>query len=139
GRSMTVDEALDVPGENGLEPESSHVAVQIHRDAWFVTVGVGDHNSGGVGALLEDRADRRVELRVHEDDVLPVLDRLECGSSAGLDLTGRLDDDVDALATTYRQQVVGHGRNAGFQGRLEVIGGGDAADAVDAGLAEGSF
>ena len=50
-----------------------------------------------VGVGLEDRADRRVELRVHQHDRFAVFERLERNLRAELDRAGHVDQDVDLL------------------------------------------
>jgi len=56
---------------------------------------------------LEDRADRRVELGVHEHDRLAVLERVERDARAELDRAGQLDEDVDVLGAREQERVVG--------------------------------
>ena len=65
-----------------------------------------------VGVHVEDRADRRLELGVHQDDVLAVRERLERDPCAELDVAGHLADHVDVLAPAEEERVVGHGRAA---------------------------
>ena len=56
---------------------------------------------------LEDRADRRVDLGVHEDDVLAVTERLEDDGRRVLDVAGDLADDIDLLAAAQEVRIVG--------------------------------
>ena len=46
---------------------------------------------------LQDRADRGVDLGVHQHDVLAVLERLEDDVRAELDRAGDVDEHVDLL------------------------------------------
>ena len=52
---------------------------------------------------LQDRADRRVDLGVHQHDVLAVLERLERDPGAELDRAGHVDEDVDLLGAAEQR------------------------------------
>ena len=49
-------------------------AHQVHLHAGLVAVAPGEHDAGGLGPQAEDRADGAVDLGVHQDHVLAVLD-----------------------------------------------------------------
>ena len=68
---------------------------------------------------MEDRPDRRVELRVHRDEVLSVGERLESDPRAELDRARHIHDRVDVLRVAEKQGVLGHRRAAGAHGVLE--------------------
>ena len=59
-----------------------------------------------VGVALEDRADRGVDLGVHQDDVLAVPERLEQHVRRELDVAGDLADDVDLLAPAEQERIL---------------------------------
>ena len=83
---------------------------------------------------LEDRADRRIELRVHQDDVLAVAERLEHDVRAELNGSGDLHEDVDLLRATEEHRVVRH-RHAVVADRLLDVGHrGRLDDVLDAGI-----
>ena len=73
-----------------------------------------------VGVGLEDRADRRVELRVHQHDRFAVLERLERNLRAELDRAGHVDQDVDLLRLAEEECVVCDNRPPGADGVLEL-------------------
>ena len=115
-----IDESLDVSGEHGAESDRRDVAEEIHGDAGFVAVGVRDHHAGGARARLEDRPECRVELCVHEDDVLSMLDRREAHLETEIHLSGRIHDDVDALRAADQQGIRRDDGRAPSDGILEL-------------------
>ena len=72
----------------------------------------------GVG--VEDRPDGAVELRVHGDEVLAVLESLECDPGPELDRTGDVHDRVDLLRLAEEKRVLGDDRPSGPHRILEV-------------------
>ena len=84
---------------------------------------------------FEDRADRGLELGVHQYDVLAVRERLERDMRTELDGAGHLADHVDVLASAEQERIVGHGRAAGRSHILECVLGVDR-DRFDAGVPE---
>ena len=54
----------------------------------------------------QDRADRRVELGVHQHDVLAVARGLEHDLRAELDRAGEVDEHVDLLGAAEQERVV---------------------------------
>ena len=61
---------------------------------------------------LEDRADRGVDLGVHQDDVLAVRERLEDDLGAELHRAGDVDEHVDLRRAGEQHRVLGHHRAA---------------------------
>jgi len=68
---------------------------------------------------LENRPQGRVELRVHQDHVLAVLERLEDRVRAELDRAGHVDDDVDVRRSADQHRVGGHDRPAALDGVID--------------------
>jgi hypothetical protein len=95
GVAVVVEEPLDVAGEHGPVADRLDEAEHVHGHARLVAVGVGDHHPGPVGQDLEDRACGGVQLRVDQQDVLAVGDRLGDDAGAVLDLAGAFDDRLD--------------------------------------------
>ena len=98
GRSVVVDHALDVAGRDWTKSEGSQVAKQRHRHTGFVAIGVREHDASLVGLHLEDRSEQRVQFRVHQNDVLAVVDRIQRHAGTGLDRAGYFEDHVDRAA-----------------------------------------
>ena len=88
-----------------------------------------------VGVDVQDRPNRRLELGVHQHDVLAVCERLERDVSSELDRARDLADDVDVLAAAEQERIVGHGRAAGRRGVVERVLRVDG-DGLDARVAE---
>ena len=88
-----------------------------------------------VGVDVEDRSDRRLELGVHQHDVLAVRKRLEGDVRPELDRAGDLADHVDVLAAAEQERIVGHDRAAGRRGVVERVLGVDR-DRFDARVPE---
>ncbi len=73
-----------------------------------------------VGVDVQDRADRRLELGVHQHDVLAIGERLEHHLRAELDRAGDLAHDVDVLAPAEQERIVGVGRTAASGDLIEL-------------------
>ena len=115
--AVGVLQALDVADHARLEAEALHPAVEVELDARLVAVAGRHDHAVPVGVDVEDRADRRLELGVHQHDVLAVRERLERDLRAELDRAGHLADHVDVLAPAEEERIVGHGRAAGARRR----------------------
>ncbi len=105
--AVVVEEALDVPGEHRAVADGVDEPEQVHRHARLVAIGVGDDNAGPVGLHLEDRTHGGVELGVDQQHVLAPVDRLDDDPRRRLDLTGALDDRLDAGRSGDEHRVAG--------------------------------
>ena len=117
---VRIDEALDVADQNGLHPDRPHVAQEVHRHARLVAVRVRDHHLGLVGNCLQDRPHCRVELCVDEHDMLPVSHRVGRNTRAELDLSRRLQHDVDPLGLAHDRRILGHDTLTADDGVLQL-------------------
>ena len=68
---------------------------------------------------LEDRPDRRVDLGIHQHDVLPVFERLEDHGRRIFDVPRDLANDIHLLAAAEEEWVVGIHGPAGSDRVLE--------------------
>ena len=74
-----------------------------------------------LGVDAQDRADRRVELGVHQHDVLAVAGRLEHDLRAELDRAGEVDEHVDLLGAAEQERVVGDDDAVGADRVLDLV------------------
>jgi hypothetical protein len=130
-------EALDVPAQDGRHADRTDEAVQVELDAGLVAVGVRVDDAGRLGLLAQDRPDRSVELGVHQDHVLAVVDRGRDGAGAVLDRAGHLDQRVDAGLAGQEQRIVRDCVTVRGDRRLELVRRRDLDDIVRARLPEG--
>ena len=72
------------------------------------------------GVDLEDRADRRVDLGIHRDHVLAVLERVERNAGAEVDRSGHVDEHVDLLRAAEEERIVRDDRTSGSDGVFEL-------------------
>ena len=119
GRAVGILEPFDVAGKNRREPDALNESVEIHDDARLIAVGVRDDDSGAIGVHLEQRPDGRVELRVHQDEMFSMADRVHRHVRTEFHLSGRLDHDIDLRAFRERGGVVGDRRPAGLDGLVQ--------------------
>ena len=82
-------QALDVADDARDQAEALDPADEVHLHAGLVAVAGRQDDAVLLGVDLQDRADRRVDLGVHQHDVLAVLERLEHDVGAELDRAGR--------------------------------------------------
>ena len=68
-----------LPMTRGNQPEVLDEAVQVDLDAGLVAVAGGQDDAVRAGMNLENRPERRVELRVHEHDVLAMAEGFQDG------------------------------------------------------------
>ena len=109
-RAIGILQALDVPQHQGSEPDADDVPVEVHLHAGLVAVARRVDDAVPVGVLLEDRPQRALELGVHADHVLPLLEGAHRHPGAVLDGAGHLDQAVDALRVG---EQIGIGGDAG--------------------------
>ena len=64
---------------------------------------------------LQDRTDRRVDLGIHQHDVLAVLESFESDMRAEFDGAGRIDDDIHVLRAAQQQRILGRHRSPGSE------------------------
>ena len=129
--AMVVEEALDVSCEHRPVPDGVHEPEQVHRHPRLVAVGVGDDDAGPVGPHLEDRSHGGVELGVDQKHVLAPVDRLDHDPGSPLDLTGALDDRLDAGRPGDEHRVAGDGSPPGGDGPVHRLLVGDGHGGVD--------
>ena len=86
-----------LPSSFGVQPMPVDEPVEVHDHAGLVAVDVAVEHAGRIGLGLQQRPDGAVELRVHEQHVLAVIDRVEHDPRAVLDRAGDLENDVDAV------------------------------------------
>ena len=133
---ISVLEALDVPDDARDQSEAAHPAHEVQLQARLIALAGGHDHARLAGLHVQDRADGRVDLRIHQHDVRSVGERLEDDVRAEFDGSGHVDEDVDLLGSGQQQRVVGDRRPARANGVLErrlVV---DAGDVVDARVAE---
>ena len=64
-----------------------------------------------VGISLQNRPDRRVELGIHQDDILAVPESLKGHASTELHGSGDIHEDIDELAARNQHRILdSHGR-----------------------------
>ena len=76
---------LMLPAATGRRPKDSEITKQGHRHARFIPIRVSEHHSGLVRLHLQNWAEERVELGVHQDHMLAVIKRLEHHTCRRLD------------------------------------------------------
>ena len=70
----------------GLEyRQSLDPSDKVHLHARFVALAGGENNTVLASVGLQDRPDGRVDLRIHQHDILAVLERFEGDVSTELD------------------------------------------------------
>ena len=96
-----------LPSSTGRTPEALDEAVEVADHPGLVAVHVGEDDAGLVGLVLEERPERAVELGVHQQHVLAVLDRGEHRGDGVLDRARHVEQHVDvrALATSIASSV----------------------------------
>ena len=99
-----------LPITRGIKPKPFDPAEEIHLDAGLVAVAGGKNDSILLGVDLKDRSDRRIDLGVHQHDVLAVLERLEHDVGAELDRAGHIDQHIDMLRARQQQRILGRDR-----------------------------
>ena len=121
GRRVAVGvlQALDVAEQHRAHPQPLDEAVEVADHARLVAVDVGEDDPGLVGLVLEERPERAVELGVHQQHVLAVLERGEHRGDRVLDGAGDVEEHVDVRARRHQHRVLGHRRAAGLDGAGE--------------------
>ncbi len=121
GVAVGILQALDVADHPRLEPEPLDPPIEVQLHTRLVAVARREDDAVPVGVDVEDRADRGLELGVHEHDVLAVRERLERDLGSELDRAGHLADDVDVLAAAEQEGIVRHDRAAGRRSVVERV------------------
>ena len=98
--------SFDVTGQDRAIPDGLDKAQQVHHHAGLIAVRVGKDDPGAIRINLEKRSHSGIEFGVHEYYVLAVLDGLQCHLCAEFDLTGCLDDGVDAFRLAKQKRVI---------------------------------
>ena len=96
---------LMLPASIGRNPMLRTNRYRFMITARLVPIRVREDDPCAIGVNLEERPDGRIELRIHEHEVLAPGDRRQCHMGAELDLARGLDDDV-------------HSRGVGQSGRI---------------------
>src|SRR6185503_10535663 len=78
---------------------------QIHLDSGFISVASGENHTvlGGVG--LEDRPDGGIDFRIHEHDILFVLECFERHLGSELDGAGNVHQDINVLRAGEQKRI----------------------------------
>jgi hypothetical protein len=118
-RAVGVLQALDVAAEHGADADALHEAEEVHLDARLVAVDIGVDDAGRVGAALEQRPEGAVELGVHQDDVLAVLDGGQHDGERVLHRAGDLEKHVDMGRGGDEERVFSDRGPAGLDGTSE--------------------
>ena len=105
--AVGVLQPLDVAEQHRADPDALDEAVKVADDARLVAVDVGEDHAGAVGLGLEERPERAVELGVHQQGVLAVLDAGEHRAGGLLDRAGHLEQHVDMRARRHQHRILG--------------------------------
>ena len=92
-------QAFDVSHHSRSKPEPFDPAVQIHLHTRFVSFARGQNHSMFGGISLENWADGRVDLRVHQHHIFAVLECLENNLRAELHGTGGIHHHIHLLGS----------------------------------------
>ena len=83
----------------GVRPEPLHPPHEVHLEPRLVAVAGRQDLAVPLRVHAQDRADRGVDLGVHQDDGLAVPERLENDVGTELHRAGDVDEHVDVAAT----------------------------------------
>ena len=100
--AIGVLQALHVADHARVEPEALHPAVQVHLHARLVAVAGRQDDAVLARRRLQDGADRRVDLGVHQHDVLAVTNASSTTCAPNSTSARHVADDVDLLARQSR-------------------------------------
>ena len=136
GRSVTINQSLEIAGSDRAEADAFDIAEQRHRDARFIAVGIGDDNAGAVCPELQYRTNGRVQFGVDEDDVLTMADGINSNVGSELDRAGDFDHHIDVRCLANELGIIHNRRNSFFHTVFEGPGRGNGPDLVDARIVE---
>jgi hypothetical protein len=119
--AVPVQEALDIARHDRLEAPEGHLLDQTPDHPVLVAVATGVNLASLVCQLHQVRAEDQVNLGIHENEVLVVL---ECGHGepAGFgDGACRLDQHIHALKSGENLSIRAHGHVAGGHDPLRLV------------------
>src|ERR1700733_109535 len=96
-RAVGVDHALEIPREDRAVTDGLDESIQIHGHARLVTVSVGDDNAILIRAYFQDWPEGRIKLRIIQNDVFAMFDRVNHDPSAKFKLPSHLEDDINSF------------------------------------------
>ncbi len=105
-------QTLDVSDYARDETQTLHPAVKVHLQAGFVALASRKDRIVLARIYLENRADRRIDLGVHQHHRFAVFESLENHVGAELDRACDVDDNVDLARTAHHEGVLGDDRLA---------------------------
>ena len=111
--AMLVLQSLDVAADQRRDAETLDEAPQVELHAGLIAIAAGENHAGFLGVLLQNRADRSVELGVHRHHVLLVLDRAHGDDRAELYRPGGIDQTVDVVGVEHQVRVLRDDRLSG--------------------------
>ena len=126
--AIGVVQAFEVAGHDGRQSDRANEANHVHRHARLVAIGVGIDNALPYRLCLEDRANSRVELHIHQHDMLAVLDGRKHRARPRLHGAGALDNEVDVVGGTQHRRILGDAGLAAPDGVVEFRCPADRAD-----------
>ena len=136
GIAIGILQPFDVAHDARDEPEALDPAIQIHLHAGLVAFARRQDDAVLFGVDLQNRADRRVDLGVHQHDVLAVLESLEDDARPEFDRAGHVHQHVDLLGARQQEGVFGDDRLAGADGILHLALRGGRDGVLAAGVGE---
>ncbi len=95
--------------------------MQVDLDARLIAVAGGQHHAVPLRVDLQDRADRGVELGVHQDQVLAVAERFERHVRPELHRAGDVDEHVDVLRPAQQHRIGGGHRLPRANGLVDLV------------------
>jgi hypothetical protein len=134
GIPVGVLQAFHVADDARDEAEALDPADQVHLHARLVSVASGEDLAVLPPVDAQDGPDGRVYFGVHQDDGLPVGERLDDDARAELDRAGHVDDDVDLGRAAYEVRIFRDGGDASLDRLVEGRLGGNGLDVFAAGV-----
>ena len=98
--AVSVLEPLDVSHHTRDQPEAVDVSIQVDLHTWLVAVARGDDHARLPGVDMEDGSDGCIQLRVHRDQVFPMVEGVDRYPGAELHCTGHVDQHIDLRASS---------------------------------------
>src|SRR5258708_14293047 len=118
--AIGVLQALDVSDNARDETQTLHPSDQVHLQARFIAFASGKDDFVLARIHLENRADRGIDLGIHQYDRFAVFESLENYVSTELDRARDIDDHIDLARAAHHEGVLGHGGLALANGLVEL-------------------
>src|SRR6266851_147458 len=118
--AIGVLQALDVSDNARDETQTLHPSDQVHLQARFIAFASGKDDFVLARIHLENRADRGIDLGIHQYDRFAVFESLENYVGTELDRARDIDDHIDLARAAHHEGVLGHGGLALANGLVEL-------------------